>query len=166
MNELAAKWGIGYVGYRRRADGGALLGKHSQHILTGKKAYPWKAMVANANAFDDQNDWLEGIRDQLNVESKTSRDFHYESPPFVLNAREDGNKRKLQDVLSNKSVMEYVVGYYELDNPKVCEKVFKDGVQTVVPIESIYTEEKDDVKAKLTDYVRAIFDEHGPTQEK
>eukprot|EP00980_Cylindrotheca_fusiformis_P025492 scaffold13847_cov73-Cylindrotheca_fusiformis.AAC.1 len=147
MNELAAKWGIGFIGYRRRPDGGALLGKHSQHIVAGKKAYPWKAMVANANAFEDQNDWLEGIRDQLNVESKTSKDFHFESPPFVLticNAREDESKRKLQDVLSNKSVMEYVVGYYELHNRQVCENVLKDGVDTVVPIELIYTEDKDD----------------------
>eukprot|EP00980_Cylindrotheca_fusiformis_P029342 scaffold23340_cov186-Cylindrotheca_fusiformis.AAC.2 len=42
--------------------------------------------------------------------------------------------------------------------------VLKDGVATVVPIESIYTEDKDDIKAKLTDYVRAICD--GQTQEE
>eukprot|EP00980_Cylindrotheca_fusiformis_P025486 scaffold13839_cov82-Cylindrotheca_fusiformis.AAC.1 len=62
----------------------------------------------------------------------------------MCNAREDESKRKLQDVLSNKCVMEYVVGYYELHNGQVCEKVLKDVVDTVVPIESIYTEDKDD----------------------
>eukprot|EP00980_Cylindrotheca_fusiformis_P006341 scaffold1356_cov123-Cylindrotheca_fusiformis.AAC.22 len=161
MNEMGAKWGIGYIGYRRGADGRALLGKHPEHIPAGKRAWPWKAMVANANAFDNQNEWLETLRDKLNEESKG---FRFESPPFVLrllNKRDDENKRKLQDVLTDRSVMEYVVGYYELDDPIVCKKVLKYGVETVVPIESIYTEDKTEMTKKLTDFLSAICDGAG-----
>eukprot|EP00980_Cylindrotheca_fusiformis_P000590 scaffold154_cov129-Cylindrotheca_fusiformis.AAC.7 len=166
-HEMASKWGISYIGYRRDTNGRALMGKVPQHIQPGKKAWPWRAMIADANSFENQKKWLETFRDQLNELRNTSPDFHYESPPFVLtmcNAREDGEKRKIQDVLSETSVTEFVVEHYELHRPSVCDVVLKDGVQAVVPIETIYTEDTEKAAQTLTNYLSTVFNSKRRTE--
>eukprot|EP00980_Cylindrotheca_fusiformis_P003563 scaffold792_cov84-Cylindrotheca_fusiformis.AAC.3 len=57
----------------------------------------------------------------LNEESK---DFRFESPPFVLrllNKRDDENKRKLQDVLTDKSdaIIYFALFNKDLSNNKL-----------------------------------------------
>eukprot|EP00980_Cylindrotheca_fusiformis_P001152 scaffold319_cov97-Cylindrotheca_fusiformis.AAC.12 len=157
IHEMASTWGISYIGYRRGPSGRWLMGKAPHHIGPGKKNWPWRAMIAHTETFENQKEWLEDICDRLNKLRTTSPHFHFGSPPFVLNicnSEQNEEKRRLQDVLSDGSVMEYLVGYYDLCNPSVSEIALKDGFHTVgVPIETIFSEKKEEAIEKLKSYV-------------